>query len=887
LTVSTVCEIRELFFSSFKRLDYVQYSVLIVKNVKMQKRDEIIHNLVSREIHSVMGAKDLNAKPFPGKFISQKGHQYYEAKYRNSHKKFIKSSADELKRIHREYPSETVSRDVAAQEDMWGAAVKLHSAIISNDAGLPKHTQNRFIDNLSEAFCNKESKRCISRPNFYTCMMDQFKQMATDNPSRSINMSLETLYDKFDVLGNDCFNWRRFLFYLRVVANPTIDCRDQLLHAFRFIASHDGIDSITSAKASIDIHDIATILFPLVRADYIHEAVSVMDDAWLGATSSATWDRSRWVPQKVTIEVFEDMLKQKSIDTLLAQSSSNWGRYKSFPVFISQWEHQFYNARLLQLVRDQRIRVSIRNKLQRDANELKRLIWHEWKAYTLYNRSLRFILNLIDVRTMRNMKNRGLQAFLEWSSRSLATLTIQRVCRGRFGRTIALSHWIARQSAITIQCFVRMCFAKKMLSDLSSEYYLAIITVQRIIRGAIGRRVAFKRLMSFVEQEHMRNTKEKERLLMLRGIWSLKKLQSSCRRIKAKSRANELRAMRQRENDIRNAMEARREKFRKERKIYKRQLEEYYRSKKDEHIRSTNIQSKVAKDQVSVRTLRRRLKNDELKKGPDNTEHILTQDWLKNWEIKIERGVDDMKHYCAQCIKRPDNRAEKKIGASVNKRIKARTKEVLKRADSRGIPMETKEATQIATDEIIYIIGEEERDRLNAEMNKAFDQREKEKAEARIQAEIKRSEERTRASVFAASLVARACRMWLARKQLRLKCLEVYEKDYDERSHAFYYRNKETGETSWAKPKAMGSFEMPTKDEWKVLRDAHNFPYYFNPFRLDMQWNPPVDKAMCCQQVPHDWHREFPVRIGRCPNFAIYEDDDGNGYCYQCYIGDR
>jgi hypothetical protein len=222
-----------------------------------------------------MGAKDRNAKSISiGKIFSQKGQQYYEIRYRNACKNFVKSSADELKQIHR---AETVARDIAAQEDMWDAAVKLHEAISSSDAGLPKHRQNRFVDNLYDAFCNIESKRCISRPNFYTCMMELFKQMATDNPARSIGMGLETIYNTFDVLGNDSFNWRRFLFYLHVVANPTIDCRDQLLYAFRFIASHDGIDSRTSAKATIDIHDISTILFPLVRADCLQEAISVMD----------------------------------------------------------------------------------------------------------------------------------------------------------------------------------------------------------------------------------------------------------------------------------------------------------------------------------------------------------------------------------------------------------------------------------------------------------------------------------------------------------------------------------------------------------------------------------------------------------------------------------
>lgn len=842
-----------------------------------------MRNLASQEIHSVMTAKDLNARPVScGKFLSPKAHSYSEVKYKHDTSKFLNKSAHELTAIHTDYPSESIAREIDAQEKMWQAAIGLHSTITSHDHGLPLHRQNRYIHHLYESFYKMESKRCISKPNFITCITELLQQTTKGGINRSIGTSLDALYDTFDVSGNNCLNWRRFLFYLHVMSKPALDCRQQLRHAFSFIASHDGLDNKTSAKASINVHELGAVLHPLVRADCINSAISLMDEAWSTVMSSRNWEAGSHASTKISIEAFEQMLSQTSISNLLGQSATMWGRFQYFPVFVSRWEEEYYNTRLHELIRGERILESVTHKLQRDDCRVKHSIWLEWRAYTLYQQSLRFSLNSIETTVTKKMKYRGLYAFMNWSSRTAAALTIQCVSRGHWGRKHATGLWTIKQSAIAIQCLARMYFAKKILHELSALHNWAVITVQRIIRGALGRRLVYKRLMYLVEREHLRNMKEKNRLLMFRGIWSVTKLQSYLRKNKAARHTDKLRATRQRESDIRHAMEARCEKFRKERKVYKKQLEEYYRSKKDEYLKNLNIQSKVARDQVSVRTLRRKLKNDELKNAkPDLTESIQTEEWKENWEMKISEGVEDIKQHCAHCLKRPDNRAEKKIGSQVKKRIKLRTKEVLKRADSRGIPMETKEATQIAMQEILYIIGEEERERLQREMDKAFDQREKDKEEARLRAEARRKEEKVRATIISVSVVTRACRIWLAKKELRRRCLELYEKDYHEVSHAFYYRNKKTNETSWTKPKAMGSFELPTKDEWKVLRDAHDFPYYFNPYKMDMQWNPPIDKTMCCAQVPYNWYREFPVRMGQCPNFAIDEVND-KSYCMVC-----
>eukprot|EP00578_Thalassiosira_sp_NH16_P011315 CAMPEP_0181111412 /NCGR_PEP_ID=MMETSP1071-20121207/19258_1 /TAXON_ID=35127 /ORGANISM="Thalassiosira sp., Strain NH16" /LENGTH=394 /DNA_ID=CAMNT_0023195297 /DNA_START=786 /DNA_END=1970 /DNA_ORIENTATION=- len=390
--------------------------------------------------------------------------------------------------------------------------------------------------------------------------------------------------------------------------------------------------------------------------------------------------------------------------------------------------------------------------------------------------------------------------------------------------------------------------------------------------------------MALVEQEYLSNVRERERLEMERGVWCLTKLQAFWRRKEAIAQSIQLRQKREREIQIRQAMETERNQFLRERQIYEKQLEDYYKAMREDHASWKRTQSKVSQDQTKVRTLRRRLKKEELESvEPDNSECLATENWKREWEAKIMSGVKDMKSHCIHCIDQPDNRTEKQTRLTIRKRVKGRMKEVLARAKERGIPMETKEAKEVATKEIIHIIGEEERASLRKQMDDAFLERERCKEEARLKAAAEERDANSRATLHAVSVVATACRKWLARKELRRFCLETYEKEFDERNHAFFYMNKITREVSWAKPKAMGEFEIPAKDEWKILRDAHDFPYYFNPYSVQMRWNPPVSEDMCCGIVPHTWWREYPVRSGRCPNFGCkLNEDDGKRYCYEC-----
>ena len=810
------------------------------------------------------------------KFMSNKGEQYYRMRFDWEFSKFVNSSKTELSNIHNVYPRGYVERDVAAQDNMWRSALHLQDMIFGDGGQCFEKRKGKLRRDLHDSFFEVASKRFVSKPQFKGCLLKVSRgyrhRLAGDE---KFNASLDSVYNSFDVLSTEAFDWRRFLFYFHFASDPTKTVKEQLVSAF----------SINADKSWINLQDLGNILFPLVKADAITGILCEMDEAWAQATASKPKIDGNLGSTSVTVTLFHEMLELDCLQRYFCQSGSSWGRGVIFPVCIYRWEAELYNETLLQLVTSSRREKTMTEKLGRDRHRTKLNVWVQWLNYARYHGLMRSIFDKITCRMKYRRKSRGLRALSEWTKGQRAALNIQRVGRGYVGRIEARNRRNIFSSATMIQTHFRMYLARKACNVLSSKYLWAVVEVQRRIRGALGRRLALKKLLTLVGQKHASNVKERARLELERGVWCLTRLQAFWRRKMATAKAAELREKMQRESRIQRAMETDRKLFLRERQIYERQLERFYKSIREEYENCIHIESKVSHDQMKVRTLRRRLKNDELQSAePDNSEYLATEEWKNQWEAKIESGVKEVKSHCIHCLDQPDNSVEKRTRENVLGRVKGRVPDVLKRAKERRIPMETKEAKDIAREEIIHIIAEEGRASLRHQMNEEFADRERCTQEARIQREAKAEEALTRATIHAASLVATACRKWLARRELRRLCLVTYERRFDGRSHAFYYMNIVTGETTWTKPKAMGTFEIPAMDEWVLLRDAHDFPYYYNPRSMEMRWLSPVDRDMCCRIVPQTWWREWPVRTGPCPNFGkMLNEDDGKRYCEECF----
>ena len=818
---------------------------------------------------------------------TSKREQYDRVRYQHEYKKFVHSSDFALEQLGECYSKTLINREESCQETIWQSVCKLNGLVFCKTWSTFR--RKNVLKELYNNFFRLEINRCVSKPNFDVCLKLCCGESCKPGfaKERSVLLASEAVFKSFDSLHQGMINWRLFLFYLHFLSEPTLSCQEQLRKAFIVISSNDGLDSEIAMSPSIDLQDLPSILFPLVKSSAMEVALSALDEAWALVNVSGMKQVNN---TKISLHLFDKMFHQMVIKRLFARSNSTWGKGVIFPIHIYRWEEEFYNVTLLNAIKSARLEQAINDKLVRDDCRKRRQTYQCWLEIFRHQKRSRQIFGAMNYMVALNMKRRGYCVLASWKLKQLSACDIQRVGRGFLGRIKARIWSMMNEAATLIQTRSRMYLARLELLQLLAVHTSAVIKVQSLIRGVLARRLALRRLMTLVENQRMDNANKMKRHAWERGIWSLTRLQSHARRINAVTLVNQLRQQRRREAEVRHAMDSRNAAFRRERKLYQRQLEEFYQRMKNDQDKKEQNEAKILQDQIRLRTLQRRIKNEEMKsQEPDKVleDALATDKWKRDWLAKIEVDVANIRDHYAQCLDKPANRSEKKTRSIARKRIKHRVTEVLARADSKKIPMETKEARVIAREEVLHMIGEEERARLHDQMNKEFTKREQNKEMMRINIETAKREAQARASVYAVSIVSAACRRWLARKEMRRLCLERYEKKYDGEYHTFYYKNKRTGEVSWTKPEAMGLlFDIPVKDEWVVLRDLHNFPYYFNASKLEMRWIPPLNVEVCGGTVEHTWWKEHPVRTGPCPNFALdcyLNEEDGIRYCKECF----
>ena len=113
-----------------------------------------------------------------------------------------------------------------------------------------------------------------------------------------------------------------------------------------------------------------------------------------------------------------------------------------------------------------------------------------------------------------------------------------------------------------------------------------------------------------------------------------------------------------------------------------------------------------------------------------------------------------------------------------------RTSNVLRRASLRQVEIEIDEAKNVAEQEIIHIIVEEERTRIRNNMEQACSD-----LEIKLQREFIESEEQRKNLRTKQQILVSAVKRWLAKRELRGRCMESFVKEFDEKSGAYYYKN--------------------------------------------------------------------------------------------------
>ena len=781
-------------------------------------------------------------------------------------------------------------REAEDKEAQWRMSIRLHEAISSKkSASSTVHVAT--IGKLGEQFYRLEQNgRYISRANFAQCVRQVLGTPCTID-TRLVH--IDDIFSAFDPRNRNLVDWRIMLFMVYVAAKPLQSCRDVLWNAFRFYVGEAGgvIDCPPSGKAGgIRLRDLKVILSPLFRVETMSTVLTRFDDAWVNVASQSASSSAEIIMDAehsaaamlLRLSSFEHILEDPSIESMIEESIVVGRGEGALDFNLCAFEYQYYPPTLLQYVKKSRRALAIA-KFERDLDtaQMKETLF-EWKLFCSRRRHARELVDAMTHRLWHRQTTRGFTTLHRWAIWQVAAVEIQRVSRGFLGRVDAGVRYVFTYSSILLQSCARRFLQRCRYRHICQRRKQASISIQRIARGNRDRRIAISALLARIERERSELEEEKKRFehhRRTRAAIVIQKLHRSC-----SSRQETWRRF-CREAKARERLEEDRMRFRRERRIFERELKECYDAKKREKEAADASKARSDQERIRIRNLRRRIMRDDLNRAMEvksvldsrNEQHDAAK-YQDDWSSLIDSKAREYEEYCLRCLQDPRNVKERKMRSSLANKIKKRTPGVLKRADSQRLQMEIGEAKKIATKEILELETSKEKDRITEQWRLDRLERTRQR-KMRRENDIRKARERKGLDEQrAALLLAKAYERWSARKVLRKLCIERFDKEFDAEHHAFYYVDRRTGTKMWEKPKSLGQYDIPTVNQWVVLRDAQEFPYYYNPCTLEMSWQPPVGTSMCQSNVPQPWLREYPVPFGPCEHFAV----DGSRFCEQC-----
>ena len=649
--------------------------------------------------------------------------------------------------------------------------------------------------------------------------------------------------------------------------------------------------------------DVKDLFATMVRLVFKNNMTEICDAAWTSVASRDAQAKAMVAKQqrekkhlddlKITFRLFELMLNQPSMAPLFKQGRP-WGK-RDPGTWTYVIEEKFYHPTLLQYIMEERRAGKIEQLadlfLEQKHVRRKRDSLKLWRGYMWRRKRARFLMTENIVRYVIENTGTAWMVYRKWCMKEIAVREIQRMIRGHIGRMEAMFLKILFRSAVLLQKTYRGKLARRRYLALRKKRNWAATEMQRHARGILSKRLAMNRLEGFLDTERKKLAKDRFDWENEELIKAARSIQGQWRKTMARRKVHLLKDKKEREAMIQEEMEEMAKAFERDRRVYQRQIEEWYEKKRIDWEQNNVTENQTAAEKAKIRAYRRQLKHEvgveEEKQEERRLEQLDEQrvdQWLKVWSIKAVEEAEKYKIACRNCMIAPDTPLEKKLGHELKRKVRARTKDVLKRADARLMPMEYPEALEIATDEVLYIMGEEKKKQVIQAMKEEaviYEEKQKEKQQ---ELELVKQKEKELDRKHAASVLGLAYRKWHARKVLRQKCYDRFEKKFSEKYCAYYYHNRMTDDILWEKPRSLGSYDMQVINEWRPMRDNQNFPYYYNPNTMMMNWKLPRHTVACEEKVLLVWKFGHIKPKGPCPNFATRRcNEDMHFYCDSCW----
>ena len=552
-----------------------------------------------------------------------------------------------------EYKDELFNRKIKVVEERWKNVLLFRKILLQK---VHEHNLVHEVRKLSDLFFRHEKKRYISSPTFTTCLKAQQYKI---NESSTM-----TLYHSFDILWKNEFDWRTFIYMLKITLEG-IDEDFASLVQFAFqchLGRFDGIYSPCQCK--IKVQNIHQVLEMLVRPDMVHPVEKFFIDEIANNVSTQYFRRGRSPVRSsfVSYNVFVATLKK-------FVSKTEYHDIKSF-------QQKYYPMAFFKYRRCLRYMTHF---VEINSRKMIFATFRQWKSFTSRVTRIRSILNSITSRTSNSLLVNAMHLLWENAIINSAANAIQYAWRSCAAKNAMREKQFTKWCALCIQKVFRGSKTRQQFCSIKSRRHYSAIQIQRCVRKTLALHIFQNKLQTIMDLKHQQCVHEKQ----IQHDCQLRQnaiiIQRRYRDKLAQRTFHEAVNKKQREFKVIAEMQQMLAEEENEEKIHEKQTIVYKRDSLSQWLESKNIErhtvinvGKAQKLHLQIRGKKYEQREaDKKREHMEDVEHR-KQKLKEDMFTKELQDADAFARHCSLCIRVPETALERKLGRELKQKIKRR-----------------------------------------------------------------------------------------------------------------------------------------------------------------------------------------------------------------------
>lgn len=514
---------------------------------------------------------------------------------------------------------------------------------------------------LSISFFKYEKQRYISRPNFIICLKEN---NLTVNTSRALS-----IYDSFDILQKNAFDWRTFIFMLFVTFRGVHEnVKHLLMYAFRFyLGQFEDVDKPCNSK--VKLLNIDVILEMLIRPDKVECIIELFDHEWTKFPRQSRNIRSmsgdNTISSNVTLDAFSNILESLPVFQELENMEQ-----------LTRFEEEYYPQPLFKHRRCLRYMASF---IELATTKTQTSFFIRWKMTTKRRERMRQLCYSICRRKNVAVLSLALEKLWYNTIMHVASIAIQCAYRVFSSKVISAEKHYIKASATTMQKVSRGFLARQQYTKQISKRDASAKAIQRCIRGTLSRHVAHRRLLTLIDTMRLKQLKEEELQSYNRTVYFAIKMQRRYREKIARQVFNQAVEKKQRELRVMSEMQSLLLDEEKEQAIHRKQTEVYidyaidqWKVKKMTERKTMLDRAKVQKLHLKMKDIERKEQDRKREQQQDEYVQLMKEKLKDEWAHIEQRECDAFVTGCLACLRAPETASERKRGRELKMMIRKR-----------------------------------------------------------------------------------------------------------------------------------------------------------------------------------------------------------------------